>query len=173
MKTLTTLALIVLLPASFLARAEDDKAAQRKARREAAQAAAAAEKKPSGVALPATSGLRLPSLFGDHMILQQKMKNTIWGWAESKEQVSVTASWGASASAQADAEGAWKVLLDTPAFGTGHSLKITGSKTIEIKDVAITSIKGEVVPSPISHRSNLISTTKQVPKVQPEPGIPS
>ena len=49
----------------------------------------------------------------------------------------MAASWGASASTQADADGGWKVLLDTPAFGTGHSLKITGSKTIEIKDVAI------------------------------------
>ncbi|MEI7852803.1 MAG: sialate O-acetylesterase [Planctomycetota bacterium] len=115
---------------------EDDKAAQRQARRKAAEAAKA-ENKPSGVTLPATSGLRMPSLFGDHMILQQNMKNTIWGWANPKEKITVTASWGASASAQAEADGAWKVLLDTPAFGTGHSLKITGSKTIEIKDVAI------------------------------------
>ena len=115
---------------------EDDKAAQRQARRKAAEAAKA-ENKPSGVTLPATSGLRMPSLFGDHMILQQNMKNTIWGWANPKEKINVTASWGASASAQAEADGAWKVLLDTPAFGTGHSLKITGSKTIEIKDVAI------------------------------------
>ena len=133
MKTLTTLSLILLLAASYTAKAEDDKAAKRQARRKAAEAA----QKPSEVAVPAKTGLRLPSLFGDHMILQQNMKNTIWGWADPKEQITVTASWGATASAQAGADGAWKVLLDTPAFGTGHSLKITGSKTIEIKDVAI------------------------------------
>ena len=141
MKTLTTLALILLLPASYMTMAVDDKAAARAARRAAAKAspaeAAPAAKTPSVAAVPAKTGLRLPSLFGAHMILQQNMKNTIWGWAEPKESITVTASWGATASAQAGGDGAWKVLLDTPAFGTGHSLKISGSKTIEIKDVAI------------------------------------
>ncbi len=133
MKTLTTLSLILLLAASYTAKAEDEKAAKRQARRKAAEAA----QKPSEIAMPAKTGLRLPSLFGDHMILQQNMKNTIWGWADPKESITVTASWGATASTQAGADGAWKVLLETPAFGTGHSLKITGSKTINIEDVAI------------------------------------
>ena len=136
MKTLTTISLILLLPASYMTMAADDKAAKRAARRKAAETTPVA-KTPSVAAVPAKTGLRLPSLFGDHMILQQNMKNTIWGWAEPKESITVTASWGATASAQAGGDGAWKVLLDTPAFGTGHSLKISGSKTIEIKDVAI------------------------------------
>ncbi len=136
MKRLFTLTLILALPAFFIAKAEDDKAAQRKARRKAAEATTTG-KTTSDSSVPVKTGLRLPSLFGDHMILQQNMKNTIWGWANAKEQITVTASWGASASTQANADGGWKVLLDTPAFGTGHSLKITGSKTIEIKDVAI------------------------------------
>ena len=119
-----------------MAKADDDKAAQRQAGRKAAEASPKGKATPEA-SVPVKTGLRLPSLFGDHMILQQNMKNTIWGWADPKEQITVTASWGASASAQANADGGWKVLLDTPAFGTGHSLKITGSKTIEIKDVAI------------------------------------
>lgn len=69
------------------------------------------------------------------MILQQNMKNTIW-MGQPERTNTVAASCGASASAQADADGGWKVLLATPAFGTGHSLKITGTKTIEIRDVA-------------------------------------
>ncbi len=136
MKRLFTLTLILLLPAFFIAKAEDDKAAQRKARRKAAEAATTG-KTTSDSSVPVKTGLRLPSLFGNHMILQQNMKNTIWGWANAKEQITVTASWGASASTQADADGGWKVLLDTPAFGTGHSLKIAGTKMIEIEDVAI------------------------------------
>jgi len=91
----------------------------------------------SHAATPAKTGLRLPSLFGDKMVLQQQTKNTIWGWATPGEKVTVTASWGASASTQTDAAGRWKILLDTPSYGTGFSLKIIGSKTIEIKDVAI------------------------------------
>ena len=136
MKKLFTLTLILLLPLSYMAKAEDDKASKRQAGRKAAEASPKGKATPEA-SVPVKTGLRLPSLFGDHMILQQNMKNTIWGWADPKEQITVTASWGASASAQANADGGWKVLLDTPAFGTGHSLKITGSKTIEIKDVAI------------------------------------
>ena len=127
---------MLLLPLSYMAKAEDDKASKRQAGRKAAEASPKGKATPDA-SVPVKTGLRLPSLFGDHMILQQNMKNTIWGWADPKEQITVTASWGASASAQANADGGWKVLLDTPAFGTGHSLKITGSKTIEIKDVAI------------------------------------
>jgi sialate O-acetylesterase len=136
MKKLFTLTLILLLPLSYMAKAEDEKASKRQAGRKAAEATPKGKATPVA-SVPVKTGLRLPSLFGDHMILQQNMKNTIWGWADPKEQITVTASWGASASAQANADGGWKVLLDTPAFGTGHSLKITGSKTIEIKDVAI------------------------------------
>ncbi len=136
MKKLFTLTLILLLPLSYMAKAEDEKASKRQAGRKAAEASPKG-KATSVASVPVKTGLHLPSLFGDHMILQQNMKNTIWGWADPKEQITVTASWGASASAQANADGGWKVLLDTPAFGTGHSLKITGSKTIEIKDVAI------------------------------------
>ena len=136
MKKLFTLTLILLLPLSYMVKAEDDKASKRQAGRKAAEASPKGKATPEA-SVPVKTGLRLPSLFGDHMILQQNMKNTIWGWADPKEQITVTASWGASASAQANADGGWKVLLDTPAFGTGHSLKITGSKTIEIKDVAI------------------------------------
>ena len=87
--------------------------------------------------LTASADVRLPSLFGDHMILQQQQKNTIWGWASPGENVSVTASWGATASTTAGADGKWKLFLDTPAFGTGHSLTIKGKNTIPIKDVAI------------------------------------
>ncbi len=49
MKTLTTLSLILLLAASYTAKAEDEKAAKRQARRKAAEAA----QKPSEIAVPA------------------------------------------------------------------------------------------------------------------------
>ena len=110
MKTLATLSLILLLSASYMAMVEDDKASKRAARRKAAEAAPAG-KAPSDVAVPVKTGLRLPSLFGDHPILQQNMKNTIWGWANPKEQITVAASWGASASRKpvptADGRSCW------------------------------------------------------------------
>lgn len=81
--------------------------------------------------------IRLPSLFVDHMILQQKTSNAIWGFADSGEKVAVAASWGEKASATADANGKWKLFLKTPAHGTGHSITVKGTNEITINDVAI------------------------------------
>ena len=87
--------------------------------------------------LPVSAEVRLSHLFGDHMILQQHTNNAIWGFSSPGEKVTVTASWGAEASAVADKAGDWKVFLKTPAFGTGHSLTVSGKNTIKISDVAI------------------------------------
>ncbi|MEI6236698.1 MAG: sialate O-acetylesterase [Planctomycetota bacterium] len=89
------------------------------------------------VCLSASADVRLTHLFGDHMILQQQTNNAIWGFADPGEKVTVTASWGAEASAVADKAGDWKVFLKTPEFGTGHSLTVSGKNTIKISDVAI------------------------------------
>jgi sialate O-acetylesterase len=80
------------------------------------------------------TGIRLPRLFCDNMILQQQTKNTFWGWAQPGEPVTVKASWGASASTRAGADGKWKLFLDTPRYGAGHSLMIND---IEIRNVAV------------------------------------
>ena len=81
--------------------------------------------------------VRLPRLFSDNMILQQQTKNTVWGWADPGETVTVKASWGATASAAADPDGRWKLFLETPGHGTGYSLTVSGKNTIEIQNVAI------------------------------------
>lgn len=97
-------------------------------------------KPPKAVAPPKieTESLLLPRLFCDDMILQQQTKNTFWGWAKPGEKIIVKASWGSSASAATDANGRWKLHLETPSFGTGHSLVIAGaSDTVRIENVAI------------------------------------
>lgn len=132
MKKLITIAMMLALslPTAHVAMAAGERASKKNTQDNESAAS-------SYAAAPVKAGLHLPSLFGDHMILQQKMTNTIWGWASPGEKVTVVASWGASASTETDAAGRWKVLLDTPSYGTGFSLEIIGSKTIEIKDVAI------------------------------------
>ena len=87
--------------------------------------------------LTASADVRLPHLFGDHMVLQQESTNTIWGFASPGEKVTIIASWGTEASAVADQAGDWKLFLKTPAYGTGHSLTVSGKNTIKISDVAI------------------------------------
>lgn len=85
----------------------------------------------------ARAEVRVPRLFGDNMILQQQAQNAVWGWADPGESVTVSASWGATSSGKADDDGRWKLFLETPAHGTGHSLTVAGKNTIHIRNVAI------------------------------------
>ena len=60
---------------------------------------------------PAVTGLRMPAIFGDHMVLQRDAKTAIWGWADPGETVTVTAG-GVTATATADATGKWLAKLE-------------------------------------------------------------
>jgi sialate O-acetylesterase len=85
----------------------------------------------------ARADVRVSRLFGDNMVLQQQTKNAVWGWADPGESVTVTASWGATATTTAADQGRWKLFLETPAHRSGHSLTVVGKNTIEIRNVAI------------------------------------
>jgi sialate O-acetylesterase len=52
----------------------------------------------------------LPSLFTDHMVLQQKMPIRIWGWANPGEKITVSFA-GKNAQAAANDDGRWMVEL--------------------------------------------------------------
>ncbi|MBX2851709.1 MAG: hypothetical protein KTR15_08195 [Phycisphaeraceae bacterium] len=91
----------------------------------------------------------LPSVFGDHMVLQRDKEVRIWGKAEPGEMVTVQCSPGPGntvgdpfvdkKSTKADPNGNWEVRLTSHGAGGGSwLLKISGSKTpkpIQIKDV--------------------------------------
>ncbi len=87
--------------------------------------------------LRASADVRLPRLLGDNMVLQRQTKNTVWGWAEPGEAVTVSASWGSTVSGNADENGRWKLFLDTPSRGTGHSLSVVGQNQIQVRNVAV------------------------------------
>jgi len=89
------------------------------------------------VCLTASADVRLPQIFGDNMILQQKTSNAVWGFAEPGEKVTVKASWGSEARAVADKIGHWKILLKTPGHGTGYHLTVQGKNTLTVRNVAI------------------------------------
>lgn len=60
--------------------------------------------------------LKFSSLIGDNMVLQQNAGTRIWGTADARATVSVTASWlDSPVTAKADAKGNWEVTLNTPA----------------------------------------------------------
>ena len=53
----------------------------------------------------ARAEVRLASLFSDNMVVQRETAAAFWGWAQPGEKIAVTASWGATASATAAADG--------------------------------------------------------------------
>ena len=81
--------------------------------------------------------LRLPAIVGDHMVLQQKQSNPIWGWDTPGAKVTVTFA-GQTHTAEAGADGRWAVALEAlPANGTPQVLTIAGSTKREIQDVLV------------------------------------
>ena len=54
--------------------------------------------------------IRMPLIFGDHMVLQQDTKIAIFGWADAGETVEVVFA-GQKVKTTADTDGTWKVNL--------------------------------------------------------------
>ena len=90
-----------------------------------------------GLSTPLHADVRLPSLIGDHMVVQQGKPIRLWGWADAGEQV--TASFGdASATATADKAGQWQLSLPARAASTvPQALTITATNTIVVEDVLV------------------------------------
>jgi sialate O-acetylesterase len=84
----------------------------------------------------ARAEVRLPKVFASHMVLQQEMPLVIWGWAQPNEMVTVTLA-SATAQAQANERGEWKVVLPAMKAGGPLTLKVTGSSSVELDDVMI------------------------------------
>jgi sialate O-acetylesterase len=86
----------------------------------------------------AGADVTLPSVFGDSMVLQRESEVPIWGWANPGEAVTVEPSWsGAGITAEADDEGHWRVVVETPEAGGPHEIKIAGTNTITLSDVLL------------------------------------
>jgi len=85
----------------------------------------------------AMAEVKLPSVIGSHMVLQQGEPVPIWGLAEAGEEVSVTFG-NAKVSAKADAEGKWQVNLPSmKANAKGVNLVVKGSNEIVLEDVLV------------------------------------
>ncbi|MDD2762540.1 MAG: sialate O-acetylesterase [Opitutaceae bacterium] len=72
------------------------------------------------------------------MVLQQKSKAPVWGWARPGEKVRVRASWEQAGDATtADEHGKWKLDLSTPGAGGPYTISIEGNNSITLSDVLI------------------------------------
>jgi sialate O-acetylesterase len=87
----------------------------------------------------AFADVRVPSLIGDNMVLQQGKKVRIWGWASPNEKVSVTFA-NLRANAVADANGHWQTLIGPFKAGGPFELTISGNNTLKFNNVLVGEI---------------------------------
>ncbi|HEO72556.1 MAG TPA: hypothetical protein ENN80_14965, partial [Candidatus Hydrogenedentes bacterium] len=81
--------------------------------------------------------LSLPSIFSDHMVLQQGRAIPVWGTAEPGEQITVGLN-GKKRSAKADADGDWMVRLRKQKAGGPYEMVVSGvEETVCFSDVLI------------------------------------
>jgi sialate O-acetylesterase len=84
----------------------------------------------------AHADVRLPQIFGSHMVLQQEKPITIWGWADPGEDVRVEIR-NAQAGTKANARGEWQVKLPAMKAGDPASVVVTGKNVLRLDDVLI------------------------------------
>ena len=80
--------------------------------------------------------VHLPSIFGSHMVLQQKQANRVWGWADAGDQITVSMA-GQSKSTTADDNGRWQVTLDPLSAGGPHRMVVKGHNELVFDNVMV------------------------------------
>ncbi len=80
--------------------------------------------------------VKVPAIFGPHMVLQRDQKDRVWGWAEPGEEVTVALE-GQTKSTKAGADGSWQVVLDPMPAGGPFTISIKGKNTITLEDVLV------------------------------------
>ncbi len=100
---------------------------------------------------PAVGDVRLPRVFGDHMVMQRDVPLPVWGWAEPGEAIAVRLVGPDGATAEraeavrddaavqttAGPDGKWSVRLRAVGAGGPYTLRVQGRNTLELTDVLI------------------------------------
>jgi sialate O-acetylesterase len=80
--------------------------------------------------------VKMPAIFGDHMVLQADQPIPVWGWAEPGEKITVRLG-NTEVPATADSQGNWQVRLPARAVAVDQILTVRGANTLEFKDVLV------------------------------------
>jgi sialate O-acetylesterase len=102
-----------------------------------------------------SADVKLPGIFGNHMVLQREMGIPVWGWAQPGEKVTVTLG-AQSKSVTTDGVGKWAVKFDALKPGNPLTLKVQGKNKLQFNDLLV----GEVWLC--SGQSNMAMTVKGV-----------
>jgi sialate O-acetylesterase len=91
----------------------------------------------AAIAVPSAHGdVKVPAIFGSHMVLQREQKDRIWGWADPGEEVAVMIN-GQRHATKAGPDRSWHVELDPMLAGGPYTLSIQGKNTLTFDDVLV------------------------------------
>ena len=80
--------------------------------------------------------LRLASIFGDHMVIQQGVNASVWGTATPGSIIKVEFA-GFYSEARSDDEGKWMLKMPALKAGGPYNMTFTGGDTIVLSDVMV------------------------------------
>ena len=84
----------------------------------------------------AQAEVKLPAIFGNNMVLQQKIACPVWGWADAGEDVIVSIA-GQTKTAKAATDGQWSVKLDPLAVGKPLTMTVKGKNELRFENVLV------------------------------------
>jgi sialate O-acetylesterase len=82
----------------------------------------------------AVAEVKVASLIGDHMVVQQGTPVHLWGIADAAESVQATLA-GSEGTTRADGKGSWAITLPAMKAGGPYSLTIRGTNALTFEDV--------------------------------------
>lgn len=85
----------------------------------------------------AQADVRLPHVFGSHMVLQRDCPIPVWGWADPGEPVQVRLAEGRAVQAKADNAGKWRVTLPAMPAGGPFTMVVSGHNRLVLDDVLV------------------------------------
>jgi sialate O-acetylesterase len=88
------------------------------------------------VGSPASAEVKLPSLFGDNLVLQQGKKVAVWGTADPGEYVTVTLG-DHIANGTANRAGQWQLELGPLKAGGPWEMTVAGTNKVTVHNVAV------------------------------------
>ena len=82
--------------------------------------------------------VKLPSVFSDHMVFQQKTKAAVWGKADPGKAITISTTWSrARYTSKADERGDWKILVATPSYGGPYAMTISDGEPLILMNILI------------------------------------
>ena len=81
--------------------------------------------------------VRLPSVIGDHMVLQQQSEVKLWGWCDPNENIKASSGWDTTTyKTIGNADGKWMVSIKTPVAGGPYEITLNGNNKVVVEDVS-------------------------------------